>query len=143
MPPMKLCPMPSPTPNCDPHCPVNTSSASPPKDVLLYGGPPGGGTPRGGGGGIGEDSLPRLRLPRALLSLMCLAARMAPQSAGVAGCELMGRLSRMLGRSTDGRLVVMPEYLGGWWCGDGWVREGWAGALTERWWSYRSTSVRL
>ncbi|GFR48579.1 hypothetical protein Agub_g10482, partial [Astrephomene gubernaculifera] len=57
------------------------------------------------------DDVSRVRLARSLLELLALAVRLCPLSAGVAGCELMARLARMLGRNPDGRLVVLSEYM--------------------------------
>ncbi|PNW70054.1 hypothetical protein CHLRE_17g703750v5 [Chlamydomonas reinhardtii] len=56
------------------------------------------------------DDLPRVRLARSLLELMALAVRLTPAAAGVAGCELVVRLTRMLGR-VDGKLVLLPDYV--------------------------------
>ena len=69
------------------------------------------------------DDLPRVRLARSLLELMALAVRLTPAAAGVAGCELVVRLTRMLGR-VDGKLVLLPDYVGKWLGGregGGWV----------------------
>ncbi|KAG2450803.1 hypothetical protein HYH02_004640 [Chlamydomonas schloesseri] len=56
------------------------------------------------------DDLPRVRLARSLLELMTLAVRLTPAAAGVAGCELVSRLTRMLGR-VDGKLVLLLDYV--------------------------------
>ncbi|KXZ50882.1 hypothetical protein GPECTOR_14g131 [Gonium pectorale] len=58
------------------------------------------------------DDASRVRLVRCLLGLMGLVVRLCPLSAGVAGCELVWRCGRMMGRrEPDGRLIVHPDFM--------------------------------